>query len=232
MPEPRSSPARPSGMTSTVLARRGALAGAVLISACLLLSACGGGSSATSASSGGLAGRPGTVHGPAAAAGGAHRQPPSGRLRPRRTGRRSDRQARSGQPEHHLHSEPHSARAERDRGGAARHRHRRRGRRLHGRRASHVGNAGAAGPDGEPDPEDPRSRLSDRAGTAVFAGARQTSLHAAAGNRRHPAGGGREQPRHLTAGRHRRAARTAQARRIGLRPARRCSSRSARIPRR
>lgn len=62
-------------MTSTVLARRGALTGAVLISACLLLSACGGGSSATSASSGGLAGRPGTVHGPAAnaAAPGANR---------------------------------------------------------------------------------------------------------------------------------------------------------------
>jgi hypothetical protein len=42
-------------MTSTVLARRGALAGAVLISGCLLLSACSGNSSTMSASAPGLA---------------------------------------------------------------------------------------------------------------------------------------------------------------------------------
>jgi len=54
-------------MTSTVLARRGALTGAVLISGCLLLSACSGNSSETSAAAG--AGAPATVHGAAAQAG-------------------------------------------------------------------------------------------------------------------------------------------------------------------
>lgn len=53
-------------MTSTVLARRGALTGAVLISGCLLLSACDN-NSATSASAGVPASQRGPVIGPAAA---------------------------------------------------------------------------------------------------------------------------------------------------------------------
>jgi hypothetical protein len=52
-------------MTSTVLARRGALTGAVLISGCLLLSACSGSNSASSAA--GIAAPAGTAHAPAAA---------------------------------------------------------------------------------------------------------------------------------------------------------------------
>jgi len=54
-------------MTSTVLARRGALTGAVLISGCLLLSACGGNSSETSAAAGVPTALRGNVHAPAAA---------------------------------------------------------------------------------------------------------------------------------------------------------------------
>ncbi len=52
-------------MTSTVLARRGALTGAVLFSGCLLLSACSGSNSASSAA--GVAAPAGTAHAPAAA---------------------------------------------------------------------------------------------------------------------------------------------------------------------
>jgi hypothetical protein len=53
-------------MTSTVLVRRGALTGAVLISGCLLLAACSGNGSETSAAAG--AAVPATVHGAAGAA--------------------------------------------------------------------------------------------------------------------------------------------------------------------
>src|SRR5215469_18661310 len=70
--EPRRRPARPMGMTSTVLARRGALTGAVLISGCLLLSACSGNSTATSAAAG--APIAATVHGAAATANGLSRK--------------------------------------------------------------------------------------------------------------------------------------------------------------
>jgi Domain of unknown function (DUF4349) len=55
-------------MTSTVLARRGALTGAVLISGCLLLSACDN-NSATNASAGVPASQRGLVNGPVAAGG-------------------------------------------------------------------------------------------------------------------------------------------------------------------
>jgi len=56
-------------MTSTVLARRGALTGAVLISGCLLLSACDNSSNATSASAGVPTSQRGLVNGPAVAVG-------------------------------------------------------------------------------------------------------------------------------------------------------------------
>jgi Domain of unknown function (DUF4349) len=56
-------------MTSTVLARRGALTGAVLISGCLLLAACSNGSSTTSESAGVPTSQRGLVNGPAAAGG-------------------------------------------------------------------------------------------------------------------------------------------------------------------
>jgi hypothetical protein len=59
-------------MTSTVLARRGALTGAVLISGCLLLSACAG-SSATSASAGGMAASGAIAHAPSAGSAAANR---------------------------------------------------------------------------------------------------------------------------------------------------------------
>src|SRR5215472_12111848 len=67
VPEPRCRPARPRGMTSTVLARRGALTGAVLISGCLLLSACSNGGIATSAAAGAPNALRENVHAPAAA---------------------------------------------------------------------------------------------------------------------------------------------------------------------
>jgi hypothetical protein len=57
-------------MTSTVLARRGALTGAVLISGCLLLAACGSNSNATSAAAGVPAHGPAGQYGPAGAANG------------------------------------------------------------------------------------------------------------------------------------------------------------------